>query len=159
MITVSLLADGSRQCKAPLTIRKDIRPSLSQIHSIGVNAEIWVRAESCPVDPQGPTLEEVGKEKSNHPDEDNGDHSPDGRLDESSFEYSSDNISASENVVVTSALPLIKKQHRQLREPKRKCRCELRCKECLSTPSALSRPRRTDADLLKYLQPMIEDWQ
>ena len=69
------------------------------------------RAEVCPVNPQGPTLEEVGKEKPNRPDEDNGDHSPDRRLDESSLEYSSDNISASENIAVTSALPLIEKQH------------------------------------------------
>lgn len=78
-------------------------------------------------------MEEASEEKSHCPDEDNGDHRPDRRLDESSFEYSSSNISASEEITVESSVPLIKKQHGQLGESKSECRCELRGKEDLST--------------------------
>ena len=58
---------------------------------VGVDAVFHRRAEVGPTYPQGPALKEVGKEKGNCPNEDDGDHSPNGWLDEGSFEYSDRN--------------------------------------------------------------------
>lgn len=82
-------------------------------------------------------MEQIGKEKGDRPDEDNRDHSPDTRLDKRSREYSGGDLSASVGMAVDSTVPLIKKQHRHLREPNGQCRCELCCKEHLSTSSAM----------------------
>ena len=71
---------------------------MSQIHDVCVNAVPLCRAEAGPVYPQGPALEEIGKEKGSRPGEDDGDHGPDRRLDERSLEYSENNLSASVDI-------------------------------------------------------------
>lgn len=69
-----------------LTIRENIWPSLSQIHCVGVDAIVHCRAETGPVYPYGPALEQIGEEEGNGPDEDDGDHCPHRWFDEGPFE-------------------------------------------------------------------------
>ena len=66
-------------------------------------------------------MEEVGKEKSRRPREDDCDHGPDRWLDESSLENSGENLLASVGPSMRLDLPFIEEQHRQLCESECKC--------------------------------------